>query len=65
MVLDEPKGVDKVYDYEPLKLVIDNELLTQLGSVNVDYRDSVWKSGFSVTAAKDFRGAGGSRAGCC
>jgi Fe-S cluster assembly iron-binding protein IscA len=64
LVLDEPKvDRDKVFGYDTLKMVIDGELLTRLGEVMVDYRDSAWKSGFSVTAAKDFRG-GAAAAGC-
>ena len=63
MVLDEPKDKDAVYDFEALKLVIDNDLLGRLGTVAVDYRDSVWRSGFSVTAGNDIRGLGSGR--CC
>lgn len=52
-----------MFDYEQLKMVIDADLLTQVGGVDVDYRDSVWRSGFSITAAKDLRTAGSGR--CC
>jgi len=64
LVLDEPKAQDKLYEFEGLKVVIDDALLDRLGSVSVDYRDSVWRSGFSVTASNDFRGAAGARS-CC
>ena len=64
MVLDEPKAKDKVYEFEALKVVIDDALLDRLGSVSVEYRDSVWRSGFAVTATNDFRGAEGARS-CC
>jgi Fe-S cluster assembly iron-binding protein IscA len=66
LVLDEPKEKDKVYDYEQVKMVIDNDLLTQVGSVNVDYKDSAWRSGFSIKAGKEL-GGGGSSCGskCC
>lgn len=63
MVLDEPKDRDSVFDFDALKMVIDNDLLGQLGTVAVDYRDSVWRSGFSVTASGDIRGLGSGR--CC
>lgn len=45
-------------------MVIATDLLDELGSVNVDFRDSVWRSGFSITSSKELRGAqqGG---GCC
>jgi len=64
LVLDEPKAKDQTYDFEALKVIIDDALLAQLGEVNVDYRDSVWRSGFAVTAANDFRGAAGAQS-CC
>ena len=63
MVLDEPKAKDKVYEFEPLKMIIDDDLQEQVGSVSVDYSDSVWRSGFSVTAGNDIRGLGSG--GCC
>ena len=64
MVLDEPKEKDSVHEFGTLKVVVDHDLLERLGSVNVDYRDSVWRTGFAVTAAKDIREAGGAPS-CC
>ena len=64
MVLDEPKEEDKVFEYESLKMVVANDLLDELGSVTVDYHDSAWKSGFSISSSKALRGAGGG-GGCC
>lgn len=64
LVLDEPKDKDRVFDYETLKMVIDNDLLDRVDSVDVDYKNSAWRSGFSITAGKDlreFRSSGG----CC
>ena len=63
MVLDEPKAKDKVYEFEPLKMVIDDDLESQVGSVSVDYSDSVWRSGFKVTATRPLGGGGSGR--CC
>lgn len=62
MVLDEPKEQDKVYDLAPLKVVIDDSLQDQLGAVNVDYTDSVWRSGFKITSSKPLGGGSGR---CC
>jgi Fe-S cluster assembly iron-binding protein IscA len=62
LVLDEPKDKDKVYEFEPLKLVIDDALESQLGAVSVDYSDSVWRTGFKVTADKPLGGGSGR---CC
>jgi hypothetical protein len=46
-----------------LKVVIADDLLEELGSVNVDYRDSVWRSGFAISSSKTLQGGGGG--GCC
>jgi Fe-S cluster assembly iron-binding protein IscA len=53
---------DKIYELAPLKMVIDGELQNQLGSVTVDYSDSVWRSGFKITSSNPLSG-GASR--CC
>lgn len=52
-----------MYDYDALRLVIDQDLLAQLEAVEVDYRDSVWRSGFSVSSSRDVRTLGAGR--CC
>ena len=66
MVLDEPKAQDKVYDFTPLKVVIDDTLQGELGVVSVDYNDSVWRSGFKITSAKPVgSAAGGCSSGKC
>ena len=62
MVLDEPKAKDKVYEFEPLKMLIDDDLESQVGSVTVDYSDSVWRSGFKVTSSRPLGGGSGR---CC
>jgi Fe-S cluster assembly iron-binding protein IscA len=63
LVLDEPKEQDKVYDFTPLKLVIDDALQGELGAVSVDYSDSVWRSGFKITSSKPIGGGGSGK--CC
>ena len=62
MVLVVPKDKDKVYEFEPLKMVIDDDLQSQIGEVTVDYNDSVWRSGFKVTSAKPLASGSGR---CC
>jgi Fe-S cluster assembly iron-binding protein IscA len=62
LVLDAPKTNDKVYDFAPLKMVIDDSLQGDLGDVTVDYSDSVWRSGFKITSAKPVGGGSGK---CC
>jgi len=56
-----------VYTFAPLKMVIDDSLQGELGVVNVDYNDSVWRSGFKITSAKPIGGgaAGGCSSGKC
>ena len=51
-----------MYDFAPLKMVIDDSLQGELGTVSVDYNDSVWRSGFKITSAKPI--GGGARGGC-
>ena len=65
MVLDEPKEKDSVFDYEQMKMVIDNDLLASVGTVDIDYKDSAWRSGFSIKAGKDLRGGSGCGSKCC
>lgn len=67
-MLDAPKENDKVYDLAPLKMLIDDSLQGELGTVSVDYNDSVWRSGFKITSAKPIGGAapaGGCASGKC
>lgn len=64
-MLDAPNNdKDAAYDFDALKVIVDRDLLERLGSVTVDYRDSVWRTGFAVTSAKDIREPGGARS-CC
>lgn len=57
-----------MYDFAPLKMVIDDSLQGELGVVSVDYNDSVWRSGFKITSDKPVAGdasAGGCSSGKC
>jgi Fe-S cluster assembly iron-binding protein IscA len=64
LALDEPKvDHDKVYEFAPLKLIIDGSLQAELGEVSVDYSDSVWRSGFKITSSKPLGGGGSGK--CC
>ena len=38
-------------------MVIDDSLQGELGVVSVDYKGSVWRSGFKITSAKPIGGA--------
>lgn len=63
LVLDEPREKDQIFEVDNLKMIIAGDLLEELGSVNVDYRDSVWRSGFSISSSNALKSGGGS--GCC
>jgi len=51
MVLDEPKIDDYVLEQDDLKMVINQKLLKACGSVNIDYKDYGWQSGFTITTS--------------
>ena len=56
-----------MYEFTPLKVVIDDSLQGELGAVSVDYNDSVWRSGFKITSAKPLGGGAStcSSGKCC
>ena len=45
-------------------MVIAADLLDELENVNVDFKDSVWRSGFSISSSKSPAGSAGG-GGCC
>lgn len=48
LALDEPKEEDKVFDQETFKVVVNADELSNIGDVEVDFRDNRWGSGFTV-----------------
>ena len=48
LALDEPTGEDKVFDFESFKVVVNADELTNIGDVEIDFRESRWGSGFTV-----------------
>lgn len=68
LALDEAKASDASTDREGVQVLIDNELLTQCGSVRVDYTEGSGcgcQSGFSVTASVPLPNTGGGCGGSC
>ena len=58
MALDEPKDNDEVFTDESFDVVVDKDLLAQIGGVNIDFQSNRWMgSGFSIQSAKPAGGA--------
>jgi Fe-S cluster assembly iron-binding protein IscA len=51
MALDEPTEKDEIIDGEGFRLVVERELLEQVGGLHVDYVERGWSSGFSIRVA--------------
>ena len=53
MALDEPKDNDEVHEDEAFSIVVDKQLLTECGGVNIDFRTDAYRgTGFFVEAMK-------------
>lgn len=63
MALDEPKDNDKVYDYDDLKFMVDENLLSSTGGIKIDFIDAGPRSGFAVSSRIPL--GGGSACGTC
>jgi Fe-S cluster assembly iron-binding protein IscA len=60
MALDEPTDKDEIIEGEGFRLVVERELLAQVGDLHVDYIERGWSSGFSIrTASQSPDGCGG------
>ncbi|MCP4680037.1 MAG: hypothetical protein GY854_32010 [Deltaproteobacteria bacterium] len=58
MALDEPTDNDEVLADELFDVVVDKDLLAQLGGVAIDFQSNRWMgSGFSIKPAKPGGGA--------
>ncbi len=68
LALDEAKAGDASTEREGVKVLIDNELLTQCGEVRVDYSEGSGcgcRGGFSVTPSVPLPNTGGGCGGSC
>lgn len=52
MVLDEPKDDDEQVQADGLTFLINKDLASQSGEVKVDFIDTGWQQGFTVTSEK-------------
>ncbi|HDK43433.1 MAG TPA: hypothetical protein ENG91_02635 [Desulfobacteraceae bacterium] len=59
MALDESKENDKVFEENDLTFLIEQGLLSTCGSIKLDFIESGYRSGFSITAANPVSSSGG------
>jgi len=65
IALDEKKPNDEEYSFDQLTVLVEKALLTQCGSITIDYIDAGNRSGFSVQSATPLPGGGGCSSGSC
>lgn len=65
LVLDEPKDNDDKYDVDGITYLLDKDLSAQTGEIRVDFIDSGYSKGFSITSEKPIGGGGGSCGSGC
>ena len=52
LALDEPKESDHSKELEGVTYLLDEKLAEKIGSVNVDYVEQGWRSGFVIKTEK-------------
>jgi iron-sulfur cluster assembly protein len=67
LALDEPKDTDDVFTINDLKYVVDQELMKKASDINIDYMDTPWQQGLSVTSGNPVaeKAGAGSSCGSC
>ncbi len=58
LALDEPAEADSVFPNGSVQYFIDKELLKKTGNVTIDFVESGWRRGFTVSAQNPVTGAG-------
>ena len=58
MALDEPKDDDEILKENGVTYLVNKQLLEQVKSINVDFTESVYGSGFNITSGLTKSGAG-------
>lgn len=48
MALDEPNDEDKVFEQDKFKVIVNENELSNIGEIEIDFRDSRWGNGFVV-----------------
>ncbi len=52
MALDEPKDTDDTNDIDGVTYLVDKDLSSRVGKINVDYVERGWRSGFVIASEK-------------
>lgn len=60
MALDEPKDDDESYEFDGLRFVVEKTLMEKAGDIIIDYVESGWRAGLSITAKNSLRFPGAS-----
>lgn len=63
LVLDEPKDNDESYDVDGLTYLIDKDLQDRSGGIKVDFVDSGWQQGFTLSSEKPLFSSEGATCG--
>jgi Fe-S cluster assembly iron-binding protein IscA len=63
LALDEPKDDDDGFEFDGLRFVVEKSLMEKAGDITIDYAESGWRAGLSITSKNSLRSAGGS-SGC-
>jgi len=64
LALDEPNENDKVFEENGLKFLVEATLLERCGAVKVDFVESGYRSGFSISSANSLGGGSCSTGSC-
>ncbi len=63
LALDELKDTDKSFDFDEIKFVIEEELLTKTGEIKIMYAQNPFGGGFKIESANPLAAEAGSE-GC-
>ncbi len=64
MALDEPKDDDVIFEEDGIKYLINKDLFEMVKPVNVDFVESVFGSGFSISSKLSTGASCGSSCSC-
>jgi Fe-S cluster assembly iron-binding protein IscA len=56
MALDEPTDNDEVIELDDFKVVAEKSLVSEMGGIEVRYRDVGYGGGFVISAKSDYTG---------
>ncbi len=60
LALDELKDTDKAFDFDEIKFVIEEELLTKTGEIKIMYAQNPYGGGFKIESANPLSAEAGS-----